>query len=47
MAVTKLEKQLGHRFPQFLPGGRQFLFYALGTPETGGDLSGLAGWPGR
>jgi WD40 repeat protein len=33
VAVTKVEKLLSHRFPQFLPGGRQFLFYALGTPE--------------
>jgi Tol biopolymer transport system component len=36
VAVTKLERQTGHRFPQFLPGGRQFLFYAQGSPETGG-----------
>jgi Tol biopolymer transport system component len=26
----------GHRFPQFLPGGRQFLYYTSGTPETAG-----------
>jgi eukaryotic-like serine/threonine-protein kinase len=36
VAVTKLDKQVSHRFPQFLPGGRQFLFYAQGTPETAG-----------
>jgi serine/threonine protein kinase len=31
LAVTKFEKgQISHRFPQFLPGGRQFLFYVLG-----------------
>jgi hypothetical protein len=30
VAVTRVDppRQLGHRFPQFLPGGRQFLFYA-------------------
>ena len=40
VAVTKLEKQTSHRFPQFLPGGRQFLFYAQGTPETQGIYLG-------
>ena len=40
VAVTKLDKQLNHRFPQFLPGGRQFLFYAQGTPETDGIYLG-------
>ena len=40
MAVTKLNKQLNHRFPQFLPGGRQFVFYAQGTPETAGIYLG-------
>jgi serine/threonine protein kinase len=41
VAVTKLDKGIGgHRFPQFLPGGRQFLFYALGTPETAGIYLG-------
>jgi eukaryotic-like serine/threonine-protein kinase len=40
VAVTKLEKQTAHRFPQFLPGGRQFLFYAQGTPETQGIYLG-------
>jgi len=39
-AVTKLDKQSSHRFPQFLPGGRQFLFYAQGTPETSGIYLG-------
>jgi hypothetical protein len=32
--------QSGHRFPQFLPGGRQFLFYASGTEETTGIYLG-------
>jgi Tol biopolymer transport system component len=40
IAVTKLDKQTGHRFPQFLPDGRQFLFYAQGTPETAGIYLG-------
>ena len=40
VAVTKLDKQSSHRFPQFLPGGRQFLFYAQGTPETAGIYLG-------
>ena len=40
VAVTKLEKQNSHRFPQFLPGGRQFLFYATGTPDTQGIYLG-------
>jgi len=39
-AVTQLDKQTSHRFPQFLPGGRQFLFYAQGTPATGGIYLG-------
>jgi eukaryotic-like serine/threonine-protein kinase len=38
--VTKLGKQTSHRFPQFLPGGRQFLFYATGTLETAGIYLG-------
>ena len=40
VAVTKLGKQSSHRFPQFLPGGRQFLFYAQETPETSGVYLG-------
>jgi eukaryotic-like serine/threonine-protein kinase len=40
VAITKLDKQTNHRFPQFLPGGRQFLFYAVGTPETAGIYLG-------
>jgi Tol biopolymer transport system component len=45
-AVTKLDKQSSHRFPQFLPGGRQFLFYAQGTPETSGIYLGSLDSPG-
>ena len=40
MAVTKLDRQTSHRFPTFLPDGRQFLFYAQGTPETRGIYLG-------
>jgi Tol biopolymer transport system component len=41
VAVTTLEPgQQSHRFPQFLPGGRHFLFYALGTPDTQGVYLG-------
>lgn len=46
VAITKLDKQASHRFPQFLPGGRQFLFYALGTPETAGIYLGSLDSPG-
>ena len=42
VAVTKLVgKETGHSFPYFLPDGRQFLFYAAGTPETAGIYLGL------
>src|SRR5206468_25643 len=42
MPVTKLVQpsQSGHRSPQFLPGGRQFLFYAAGTEEARGIYLG-------
>jgi serine/threonine protein kinase len=40
VAVTHLanppQTGQGHRFPQFLPDGRHFLFYALGSPEYRG-----------
>jgi serine/threonine protein kinase len=39
-AVTKLEKQSGLVSPQFLPGGRQFLFFAVGSAETQGIYLG-------
>jgi Tol biopolymer transport system component len=29
-----------HRFPQFLPDGRQFLFYSASSPETAGIYLG-------
>jgi eukaryotic-like serine/threonine-protein kinase len=36
--ATKLDPPLqsSHRFPHFLPGGRKFLFYSQGTPDTQG-----------
>ena len=42
VVVTKLDppRQSGHRFPQFLPDGRQFLFYAAGMPEAAGIYLG-------
>src|SRR5262249_14178627 len=41
-AVTRLTPpQSGHRFPQFLPDGRHFLYYAIsGTRETRGVYVG-------
>src|SRR6185436_4782973 len=40
VAVTKLERQTSHRYPQFLPDGRRFLFYAQGTADTQGVYLG-------
>ena len=37
--VTKLDHQIGHRWPVFLPDGRHFLFGATGA-ETGGIFVG-------
>jgi Tol biopolymer transport system component len=48
VAVTQIEapQQNAHRGPQFLPDGRQFLFYAGGTPEAAGIyLGALDGTP--
>src|SRR5207302_35512 len=39
--VTRLvPSQTAHRFPQFLPDGRRFLFYVQGNPETRGVYIG-------
>jgi len=40
--VTRVDppRQTGHRFPRFLPDGRHFLFFALGTPESQGVYLG-------
>jgi Tol biopolymer transport system component len=41
-AITRLNPphQTGHRFPQFLPDGRHFLFYAVGGPQESGIYLG-------
>ena len=36
-------RQTGHRFPHFLPDGRQFLFYCLGSAEGRGVYMGTLG----
>lgn len=40
--ATRLEspQQTSHRLPRFLPDGRHFLFYVLGTPEARGVYVG-------
>ena len=39
--MTRLEPgQASHRLPQFLPGGRRFLFFATGAPEVQGVFVG-------
>jgi eukaryotic-like serine/threonine-protein kinase len=41
LPVTKLDPRQGsHRFPQFLPDGRRFLFFAQGNPEGQGIYLG-------
>jgi Tol biopolymer transport system component len=41
MAATELQPpHLGHRYPQFLPDGRHFLFFAFGPPESQGIYAG-------
>jgi serine/threonine protein kinase len=40
-AATKLSpQQSGHRFPSFLPGGRHFLYFVVGTAESAGVFIG-------
>jgi eukaryotic-like serine/threonine-protein kinase len=43
--ATTLGGVQSHRFPQFLPDGRRFLFYAQGTPDTGGIYLGSLDTP--
>ena len=47
--VTKVEaRQATHRFPQWLPDGRHFLYYVTGSPDVRGIHVGqLDGSPGR
>src|SRR5262249_15097682 len=42
VAVTKLDvaAQAGHLFPQFLPGGRKFIFYIAGQSDAQGIYLG-------
>jgi serine/threonine protein kinase len=42
VAVTHLDAahHIGHRYPEFLPDGRHFLFYAQGAPDVGGIYLG-------
>ena len=44
-SVTRVETpaQVGHAFPQFLPDGRHFLYYVLGSPEASGVYIGELG----
>ena len=45
VAVNTPDQQPRHRFPSFLPDGRHFLFYALGTPDTAGIYLGTLDAP--
>ena len=38
--LTKLNRQVSHRFPIFLPDGRHFLFYGSGETDTSGIYLG-------
>jgi eukaryotic-like serine/threonine-protein kinase len=42
VAVTTIDppRQVSHRFPEFLPDGRKFLFFVEGSPETQGIYLG-------
>jgi Tol biopolymer transport system component len=44
-AVTQVEapQQFGHGFPWFLPDGRHFLFYVVGSPQAHGVYVGQVG----
>jgi Tol biopolymer transport system component len=39
-------RQVGHGFPQFLPGGHRFLFFVRGTDDVGGIYEGSLDSPG-
>ena len=47
VAVTNVDKphQTGHRFPQFLPDGHHFLFFATGLPDIRGVYLGTLDSP--
>ena len=40
VTATKLVGQIGHRFPQFLPDGRRFLFFGFGSADAQGIYLG-------
>jgi Tol biopolymer transport system component len=46
-ALTQVDppRQVGHRFPQFLPDGRTFLFFVAGSQETQGIYMGTLDSP--
>jgi serine/threonine protein kinase/Tol biopolymer transport system component len=48
VAITRVDtpRQANHRAPQFLPDGRHFVFYAVGTPEGRGVYVGSLDTPG-
>src|SRR5437867_4408330 len=47
-AVTRLETgQVSHRFPQFLPDGRHFIYFARGGPSQGVYAGSLDGGPSK
>jgi dipeptidyl aminopeptidase/acylaminoacyl peptidase len=41
--TTLASQQTGHRAPQFLPDGRHYLYYAMGSPEVRGTYVGEIG----
>ena len=46
MAVTTVTPGQNDRFPQFLPDGRHFMYYRLGTPDESGVYVGELGTTG-
>ena len=40
-ATEVVAPHVGHRYPQFLPDGRHFLFFAFGPPDSQGIYVGL------
>jgi len=48
VAVTRLEAGQGsHRFPQFLPDGRHFVYFVQGGPSQGRYTASLDGTPSK
>ena len=41
--TTLASRQTGHRAPQFLPDGRHYIYYAMGSPEVRGTYVGEIG----